>query len=192
MKNRLEAGEFIEAIELPLPAAKTEVRAYKISKRFDCDISAVCAALAIELDGGRIAAARLAFGGLAATVKRAARAEAALVGQAWNEATLATAQAALALDAGLTTRVFALHGLALGIAGGVGPRPPGEGQGEGGQHDPPAERGEHAEFEQLERNAQHADHQEPHREALRLCLETRETRCAGGRAALPTIATERL
>ena len=78
---------------------RASVRAYKISKRFDCDISAVCAGLAIELDGdGTVVAARLAFGGMAATVQRAARAEAALVGQAWDEAAVAAAQAALASD----------------------------------------------------------------------------------------------
>src|ERR1017187_2055495 len=49
MQNRLEPGEFVEAIEVPLDGGGA-VRAYKISKRFDCDISAVCAGLAIELD----------------------------------------------------------------------------------------------------------------------------------------------
>ena len=98
MKNVLQAGEFVQAIEVPLES-RAVVRAYKISKRFDCDISAVCAGLAIELDeAGTIAAARLAFGGMAATVKRAALAEDALVGGAWDETTLAAAQDALASD----------------------------------------------------------------------------------------------
>jgi xanthine dehydrogenase small subunit len=98
MQNVLEAGEFVQALEVPL-VARAAVRAYKISKRFDCDISAVCAGFAIELDGGgRVAAARLAFGGMAATVKRAALAETALVGRAWDEAAVALAQDALASD----------------------------------------------------------------------------------------------
>ncbi len=97
MTNRLEAGEFVEAIEVPLDSDAV-VRAYKISKRFDCDISAVCAGLAIALDGGVVRVVRLAFGGMAATVARAAGAEAALLGQPWNEAALAAAQAALAAD----------------------------------------------------------------------------------------------
>jgi xanthine dehydrogenase small subunit len=98
MTNALQAGEFVQAIEVPL-GSTAAVRAYKISKRFDCDISAVCAGLAVELDGaGHVAAARLAFGGMAATVRRAARAETALVGQAWAEASLVAAQAALASD----------------------------------------------------------------------------------------------
>jgi xanthine dehydrogenase small subunit len=98
MKNLLEPGEFVQAIEVPT-ASRATVRAYKISKRFDCDISAVCAGLALELAAdGTVAAARLAFGGMAATVQRAARAEAALVGQAWDEAAVVAAQAALATD----------------------------------------------------------------------------------------------
>ena len=99
MQNRLDAGEFLQAIEVPRRGGRHQaVRAYKISKRFDCDISAVCAALAIELDGERIVSARLAFGGLAATVNRAGQAEAALLGQPWIEATAKLAMAALAND----------------------------------------------------------------------------------------------
>jgi len=98
MKNLLAPGEFVQAIEVPI-ASRASVRAYKISKRFDCDISALCAGLALELDGnGTVTMARLAFGGMAATVQRAARAEAALVGQAWDEAAVAAAQSALASD----------------------------------------------------------------------------------------------
>ncbi len=97
MQNKLKAGEFVQAIEVPLddPA---EVRAYKISKRFDCDISALCAGFVIGLDGGVVTTARFAFGGMAATVKRAAATEAAVFGQPWNEATVAAAQQALAVD----------------------------------------------------------------------------------------------
>jgi xanthine dehydrogenase small subunit len=98
MKNRLERGEFVQAVVIPGLPARRQVRAYKISKRFDCDISALCAGLAIELDGDTVSAVRLAFGGLAAVVKRAAAAEAALVGQPWSQASVAAAQAALAKD----------------------------------------------------------------------------------------------
>ncbi|NUZ06897.1 xanthine dehydrogenase small subunit [Piscinibacter koreensis] len=97
MKNRLDPGEFIERVDVPLASAAA-VRAYKISKRFDCDISAVCAGLAIELDAGSVKSARFAFGGMAATVRRASEAEAAVLGQPWTEATLFAAQAALACD----------------------------------------------------------------------------------------------
>ena len=98
MKNQLEPGEFVQGIAVPLAAFKRTVRAYKISKRFDCDISALCAGFAIELDGPLVRSARLAYGGMAATVKRAARAEAALVGQPWAQAAVTAARGALAED----------------------------------------------------------------------------------------------
>jgi xanthine dehydrogenase small subunit len=98
MKNQLEPGEFVQALAVPLAAARRQTRAYKISKRFDCDISALCAGMAIELDGEVVKSARLAFGGMAAVVKRAALAEAAIVGQPWDQATARAAQAALARD----------------------------------------------------------------------------------------------
>jgi xanthine dehydrogenase small subunit len=98
MKNRLEPGEFVQGLEVPALPAGTEVRAYKISKRFDCDISALCAGLSLRVEAGHVTHVRLAFGGMAATVKRAARAEAALLGQAWDASSVAAAQAALAED----------------------------------------------------------------------------------------------
>jgi xanthine dehydrogenase small subunit len=96
LKNRLEPGEFLVGLVVPHTAA--QVRAYKVSKRFDSDISALCAGLAIELDGGTVTCVRLAYGGMAATVKRAAAAEAAVLGQPWTEATVRAAQQALATD----------------------------------------------------------------------------------------------
>jgi len=99
MKNVLAPGEFVQAIEVPRPRPRSDVRAYKVSKRFDCDISAVCGGLAIERDDdGVVVAARLAFGGMAATVARAHGAEAALVGTRWDEPALLAAQQALARD----------------------------------------------------------------------------------------------
>ena len=98
LANRMEPGEFVQALVVPDAAWARQLRAYKISKRFDSDISAVFAALAIALDGERVADVRLVFGGMAAVVKRAAGAEAALRGQPWNAATLAAAQDALAID----------------------------------------------------------------------------------------------
>ena len=98
MKNELQPGEFLVAIVVPLPAPTRQVRAYKIAKRFDSDISAVSAGLAIELDGGTVHTVRLAFGGMAATTRRAALAERALLGERWNEVSVRAAQAALAQD----------------------------------------------------------------------------------------------
>jgi xanthine dehydrogenase small subunit len=98
MKNHLEPGEFVQGLAVPMAVASRQVRAYKISKRFDCDISALCAGFSIELDGGLVKEIRLAYGGMAATVRRGARAEAAMLGQPWTQATVNAAKAALAED----------------------------------------------------------------------------------------------
>ena len=98
MKNQLEPGEFVQGLAVPLAAFERTLRAYKISKRFDCDISALCAGFAIQLDGGTVREVRLAYGGMAATVKRARQAEAALVGEEWSQSRVNAAKAALALD----------------------------------------------------------------------------------------------
>ncbi len=98
MKNELEAGEFVQGLAIPVEAMSRQVRAYKISKRFDCDISALLGGFAIALDGDVVKEVRLAFGGMAATVKRGAKAEAALVGKAWSQETVNAAKAALAED----------------------------------------------------------------------------------------------
>jgi xanthine dehydrogenase small subunit len=97
----LRPGEFVQGLRVPLPRAQVAFRTYKLAKRFDQDISAVCAAFALTLDGATVPTvreARIAFGGMAATPKRAAQAEAALRGRAWDEAALGDAMAALALD----------------------------------------------------------------------------------------------
>jgi xanthine dehydrogenase small subunit len=91
----LQPGEFVLALRIPLPRTEIVFRSYKLAKRFDQDISAVCAAFALELDGGIVKQANIAFGGMAATPKRAALAEAALLGRAWDSASNGEAEAAL-------------------------------------------------------------------------------------------------
>jgi xanthine dehydrogenase small subunit len=118
MKNRLEPGEFVQAIEVPAARRDERFRAYKISKRFDCDISAVCAALVVALDdAGRVETARFAYGGMAAIVKRAARAEAHVLGQPWTEATVQAAIDALAEDFEPLTDMRASAGYRRQVAG---------------------------------------------------------------------------
>ncbi len=73
-------GEFVSRLFVPKLGAGEVFRAYKISKRFDQDISAVMAAFRFTLDEGRVVGARLAFGGMAGTPKRAFATEAALIG----------------------------------------------------------------------------------------------------------------
>ena len=122
MKNQLAPGEFMQRLLVPLPVQAAvpapgtsptpghptpghpiapivrHTRAYKISKRFDSDISAVCAAYALQLEGDTVASIRLAYGGMAGVVKRAAGAEAALTGAPWSQASIDAAKAALTRD----------------------------------------------------------------------------------------------
>ncbi|MEQ1516251.1 MAG: xanthine dehydrogenase small subunit [Usitatibacteraceae bacterium] len=98
MKNVISPAEVLTAIEIPLPIPGRQFRTYKISKRFDSDISAVCAAFAFQLSGEQIIESRVVFGGMAATVKRASTTEAALNGRRWDDATAHTAMQALAED----------------------------------------------------------------------------------------------
>jgi xanthine dehydrogenase small subunit len=98
MVNDLQAGEFVETIQIPLPVGGVQLCSYKISKRFDQDISAVCAAFRLELVDGRVAKVRIAFGGMSATIKRATQCEQILQDQAWSEAVIEQAMEALAKD----------------------------------------------------------------------------------------------
>ena len=89
-------GEFVESIELP--KAQDGLRCYKLSKRFDQDISAVCGCFNLEQEAGVITQARIAFGGMAATPARARKTEAALCGQPWSFETVQQAKSAMAED----------------------------------------------------------------------------------------------
>ncbi|WP_432695271.1 xanthine dehydrogenase small subunit [Marinobacterium sp. YM272] len=88
---------FIEQIEIPL-IPERQLYVYKVSKRLDDDISAVCAAFGLTIVDGIVSEARLGFGGMAATPARATEAEKALVGQPFTEAGIQAAQQALADD----------------------------------------------------------------------------------------------
>jgi len=97
-KKDLARGEFVEAVCVPAPRPDEHHALYKVSKRKDQDISAVCAGFALRLDAGRVAAVRIAYGGMAATACRARGAEQALLGRAWDEAAVRAAMAALDKD----------------------------------------------------------------------------------------------
>ncbi len=98
MQNAMQAGEFIEAVIIPQPQAGTQLRCYKLCKRFDQDISAVCAAFALRLDGDQVVDVRIVLGGMAAIPKRAQATEEYLRGEPWNEFTLVTAKQKLESD----------------------------------------------------------------------------------------------
>lgn len=97
-KTAMQDGEFVAALRVPASGPR-HLRTYKLSKRFDQDISAVCAAFGIVTDDdGIVTEARIAYGGMAATPRRAARAEAALTGARWDEASVRAAMQALQQD----------------------------------------------------------------------------------------------
>jgi xanthine dehydrogenase small subunit len=97
-KQDRAADEIVEAVIVPAPKVSSLFKVFKLTKRFDQDISAVCAAFAFDIEDGVVTSARIAFGGMAATPKRAASAETALVGKPWNDAAVEAAAAALAED----------------------------------------------------------------------------------------------
>ncbi|TWO72416.1 xanthine dehydrogenase small subunit [Caenimonas sedimenti] len=97
-KNVLADDEVVAWIQVPRPVPGEFLRAYKISKRFDDDISAVCLVVNLRLDGDAVVQAGVGAGGVAATPVRATQAEAALRAQPW------TAQAAQAAAQALRTQ----------------------------------------------------------------------------------------
>ncbi len=95
-KQDRRPGEFVEAVSFPRQPDR--LRCYKLSKRFDQDISAVCGCFVIRVEDGTVAEARIAFGGMAGTPKRAAHVEAALAGRPWTETTVRAADGAWTED----------------------------------------------------------------------------------------------
>ena len=95
-KQDRHLGEFVEAVTIP--ATAPALRCYKISKRFDQDISAVCGCFNVTVEGGTVTAARIAFGGMAGTPRRATATETAVLGRPWSRATIIAAQAAISAD----------------------------------------------------------------------------------------------
>jgi xanthine dehydrogenase small subunit len=97
-RRDLGAGEFVAAVRVPAPRVGQWVGSYKISKRIDQDISAVCAAFAVQLEHGRVHSARIAFGGMAGIPARARASEDALLGAPWQASSIDSAAAALTAD----------------------------------------------------------------------------------------------
>jgi xanthine dehydrogenase small subunit len=95
-QSLLAPDELLAWIVVPRPAPGEWLGAYKMSKRQEDDISAVCLAVQLHVQDGHITTARIGAGGVAATPARAVQTESALIGQPWNEATLLAAQTAIA------------------------------------------------------------------------------------------------
>ena len=93
-----QENELLSAVIIPIPSSDWELRSFKVSKRREMDISAVSAGMAIHIQEGIIQDIRLAYGGMAATPKRAHQTEMALKGQEWTKESIVQAQAVLAQD----------------------------------------------------------------------------------------------
>lgn len=90
-KQDRRPGELVTGVTIP--KAAPALRCYKISKRFDQDISALCGCFNVTVEGGKVTAASIAFGGMAGTPHRAKAVEAALLGQPWTQETISAAAA---------------------------------------------------------------------------------------------------
>jgi xanthine dehydrogenase small subunit len=98
-KQDRQPGEFVEKVTVPVPARGENFAIYKISKRRDEDITATLGAFFLRLaSDGTVAEVRIAYGGMAATPKRASAVEAALIGKKWTEETVVAAMAEYATD----------------------------------------------------------------------------------------------
>ncbi|MEO6013190.1 MAG: xanthine dehydrogenase small subunit [Devosia sp.] len=98
-KQDRQPGEFVETVTIPYLPVGEKLACYKITKRKDEDISALCGAFRLFInDDGNVGMIRIAFGGMAATPKRAKAVEEALLGKPWNTATIETAIRAFATD----------------------------------------------------------------------------------------------
>jgi xanthine dehydrogenase small subunit len=98
-KQDRRPGEYISSVDVPDNAdAMLGLQIYKISKRFDDDISALCVAFNLRIEGGVVAGARIAFGGMAAIPKRGKAIETALIGKPWTRASIDAALPAFAID----------------------------------------------------------------------------------------------
>ncbi|MCV9909900.1 xanthine dehydrogenase small subunit [Brucella sp. HL-2] len=98
-KQDRQPGEFVEAVHVPVPLEGSQFAIHKISKRFEEDITATLGAFHLTLDNeGKVASIRIAYGGMAATPKRAFNVEAALTGKLWDEESVEAALESYSLD----------------------------------------------------------------------------------------------
>ncbi len=112
----LRHGECVARVLVPLPEKGQHFRTYKVSKRIEQDISAVCGAFSISLRDGKVTTARVCYGGMAATPKRATRCENLLLHNAWNEQTIEKAMNAMDEDFSPITDMRASAGYRMSVA----------------------------------------------------------------------------
>ena len=115
-KQDLQADEFVEQILLPAPLPDQIFSTYKVSKRLEQDISAVCGAFSMQVKQGKISNARVCFGGMAETPKRATACEQALNGNTFSQRTITDAMQAMSGDYSPITDMRASAGYRMRVA----------------------------------------------------------------------------
>ena len=98
-KQDRNPGEFVLSLTVPKPVPGSHFAVYKVAKRREEDISAVCGAFYLKrAEDGTVDSIRIAYGGMAGIPKRATAVEAALAGKPWNADTVEAARAAFESD----------------------------------------------------------------------------------------------
>jgi xanthine dehydrogenase small subunit len=97
-QQNLKPGEYVQSVRIPAPQGDSKFSTYKLSKRFDQDISAVCGAFNVTLSGNQVSDIRICYGGMAATPQRAGNAEKALIGNDWTLENIEIAMQAMTDD----------------------------------------------------------------------------------------------
>ena len=115
-KTQLMPQEFIKDIQIPLNMKHLSIRAYKVSKRIDDDISSLCLAISIVREEGLIKEARIAYGGMAEVPKRAKICEKSMLGKAWSESTIEDAMTRISQDFSPISDFRASAGYRLSVA----------------------------------------------------------------------------
>ena len=117
-ETALQESEFVQAVQVPLRrGGGVHFRSYKIAKRYDQDISAVCGAYYLRLESGVVADARICYGGMAAVPQRARQCEDSLRGRHWDQATVEAAIKAMVEDYQPLTDMRATSGYRRRVAG---------------------------------------------------------------------------
>lgn len=115
-KTQLMPQEFIKDIQIPMSTRHLSLRAYKVSKRIDDDISSLCAAISIVREDGLIKEARIAYGGMAEVPKRAEICEKSMLGKTWSEVTIEDAMTRIPQDFSPISDFRATAGYRLSVA----------------------------------------------------------------------------
>ncbi len=116
-QNVMAADEVLAWVKVPKSGGQENLQVYKISKRYDDDISAICVAINLHITDGMVTRASIGVGGVAATPVRAVKTEAALLGQSWTQATVQQAMVILRTEFSPISDMRASHAYRVQVLG---------------------------------------------------------------------------